>query len=269
VNYLVDAGAHGIVMPQLASEFYTLSENERHRITTILVEEVRHRIPVIIGVQAVNTQLAVRYATYACDQGADGVIALPPYLPTGDEERIFNYFQHISDNIEIPIFIQNGGPPMGSSLTPKFIARMVKEIHHVKYVKEEVIPTTYSITADLKACGDTIHGVFGGFGGRYLLEELTRGAVGNMPTCEYTEIVVKVYHHFIRGELEQARELHKELMALQSINRFGLNAVKEVLRRRGIFQTNDTRIPSKPLDQYDHQEIDQNLERAHHHLLTR
>jgi 4-hydroxy-tetrahydrodipicolinate synthase len=78
VNYVVDAGAHGIVMPQLASEFYTLSENERRRITTILVEEVRHRIPVIIGVQAVNTPLAVRYATHACDQGADGVIALPP-----------------------------------------------------------------------------------------------------------------------------------------------------------------------------------------------
>ena len=156
---------------------------------------------------------------------------------------------------------------MGSSLTPTFIARMVKEIRHVQYVKEEVVPTTHSITADLTACGKTIHGVFGGFGGRYLLEELTRGAVGNMPTCEYTEIIVQVYQHFIRGELEPARELHKELMALQRINRFGLNAVKEVLRRRGIIQTNDTRIPSKPLDQYDLQEIAQNLHRARQYLL--
>jgi 4-hydroxy-tetrahydrodipicolinate synthase len=267
VKYIVNAGAHGIVMPQLASEFYTLSEHERHRITDILVEEVNHRIPVIIGVQATNTQLAVQYATYADEHGADGVIALPPYLPTGGEERIFSYFQQISDSIEIPIFIQNGGPPMGSSLTPTFIARMVKEIDHVHYVKEEVVPTTHSITADLEACGTAIHGVFGGFGGRYLLEELTRGAVGNMPTCEYTEIVVNVYRHFIRGELEPARELHKELMALQSINRFGLHAVKEVLRRRGIIQTNYTRIPSKPLDQYDSQEIEQNLQRAQKYLL--
>ena len=88
-----------------------------------------------------------------------------------------------------------------------------------------------------------------------------------MPTCEYTEIVVNVYDRYIRGELESARELHKELMALQSINRFGLNAVKEVLRRRGIIQTNYTRIPSKPLDQYDSQEIEQNLHRAQKYLL--
>jgi hypothetical protein len=56
-------------------------------------------------------------------------------------------------------------------------------------------------------------------------------------------------------------------MALQSINRFGLNAVKEVLRHRGIIQSNDTRIPSKPLDQYDSQEIAQNLDRARQYLL--
>ena len=78
-------------------------------------------------------------------------------------------------------------------------------------MKEEVVPTTYSITADLKVCGDTIHGVFGGFGGRYLLEELTRGAVGNMPTCEYTEIVVKIYHELIPVSGDDGARTIKEL----------------------------------------------------------
>ncbi len=266
-DYVVRAGAHGIVMPQLASEFYTLSEAERRRMTEILVEVVGRRIPVVIGVQAVNTKLAVEFARHAEETGADGVIALPPYLPPGGEDRIYRYFQAISDAIRIPIFIQNGGPPMGSSLRPDFIARLVREIPQMRYVKEEVPPPPHSISADLQACGDAVAGVFGGFGGRYLLEELARGAVGNMPTCEYTEIMVTVYNRYIQGDEEGARDLHRELMALQSINSVSGTAVKEVLKRRGIIAETYTRIPAPALDAFDHREIDRNLARAKPYLL--
>lgn len=267
VNYVVEAGAHGIVMPQLASEFYTLSEGERKKLTEIVIEVVARRIPVVIGVQAVNTQLAVRYAKYAFDQGADSVIALPPYLPTGGRERIFKYFQAISDAISIPIFIQNGDPPLGSSLTPEFIAKLAQKIRNVKFVKEEVLPTTHSITADLQACGESVLGVFGGFGGRHMLEELRRGASGNMPTCEYTEIIVEVYNRWIRGDEEGARELHKELMALQRINDSGIGVVKEVLRRRCIIAANYSRIPTATIDAFDYMEIEKNLARATQYLI--
>jgi 4-hydroxy-tetrahydrodipicolinate synthase len=267
VNYVVEAGAHGIVMPQLASEFYILSEGERKRMTEILVEVIGGRIPLVIGVQAVNTGLAVDYAKHAFDEGADGVIALPPYLPTGGEERIYNYFKAISDAVEIPVFIQNGGPPMGSSLKPDFIAKMVREIENVKYVKEEIRPPPHSISADIKACKDTVKGVFGGSGGRYIIEELKRGAVGNMPTCEYTEIIVEVYNRYVKGDEEGARELHKELMALQRILSVSINSVKEVLKRRGIIESSYSRIPAPVLDVFDHLEIERNLVRAKPYLL--
>ena len=265
VNYVVEAGAHGIVMPQLASEFYTLSEDERKRITEVIIETVKGRIPVVIGVQAVNTRLAVTYAKHAYKKGANAVIALPPYLPTGGEERIFDYFKAISDAIDIPVFIQNGGPPLGSSLTPAFIAKMVKEIKNVKYVKEEVAPTTHSISADLKACGKAIKGVFGGAGGVYMIEEFKRGAVGNMPTCEYTEIAVEVYNRYDKGDEEGARELHKELMALQRINNIH-GAIKEVLKRRGVIKATYSRIPTPGLDEFDHMEIERNLKKAARYL---
>lgn len=267
VNYVVEAGAHGIVMPQLASEFFTLSEGERKRMTEILVDVVGGRIPLVIGVQAVSTSLAVDYAKHAFDRGSDGVIALPPYLPTGGDERIYNYFKAISDVVEIPVFIQNGGPPMGSSLKPDFIAKMVREIENVKYVKEEFMPPPHSISADIKACKDAVKGVFGGFGGRYIIEELKRGAVGNMPTCEYTEIIVEVYNRYVKGDEEGARELHKELMALQRIIGVSMNAVKEVLKRRGIIEASYSRIPSATLDEFDQREIERNLIRAKPYLL--
>ena len=156
---------------------------------------------------------------------------------------------------------------MGSSLKPDFIAKMVREIENVKYVKEEFMPPPHSISADIKACKDAVKGVFGGFGGRYIIEELKRGAVGNMPTCEYTEIIVEVYNRYVKDDEEGARELHKELMALQRIIGVSMNAVKEVLKRRGIIEASYSRIPSATLDEFDQREIERNLIRAKPYLL--
>ena len=88
-----------------------------------------------------------------------------------------------------------------------------------------------------------------------------------MPTCEYTEIIVEVYNRYVKGDEEGARELHKELMALQRIIGVSMNAVKEVLKRRGIIEASYSRIPSATLDEFDQREIERNLIRAKPYFL--
>ncbi len=74
VAFCVEAGAHGIVAPVNASEFTTLSAEERHLVTRAAVEETeragaRGRVPVVIGVGARTTPEAAQFARYAEQAG--------------------------------------------------------------------------------------------------------------------------------------------------------------------------------------------------------
>lgn len=253
-------------MPVMASEFTVLCEDERRKIAEIVMDETRRRIPTVIGVAGVNTRMAVSLAVYAQTLGADALIAMPPYISHVSQEAVYQYYEAISDAVRLPIFIQNAGPPLGSALLPAFVARLAKEIKNVKYVKEEVPPEGHSITAVIKACGSEVKGVFGGAGGRYLIEELKRGAVGNMPACEFTDILVEVYNRYMRGDEESARELHREFLPLINLTVGEGPLMKEVLRLRGIIKTTYSRSPQPLLDDYDLAELKRNLKVVEQHF---
>lgn len=99
VEFCIQCGAHGLVYPVNASEFTALSDAERFQLSEVLVEQNAGRLPAIIGVAGVTPEVAAKFAKHVHDIGANGVIAMPPYLRRGNlsEEIIFNYYRKISD----------------------------------------------------------------------------------------------------------------------------------------------------------------------------
>jgi 4-hydroxy-tetrahydrodipicolinate synthase len=191
---------------------------------------------------------------------------MPPYIAKKGLGGIFEYYQAIAGAVDLPVFVQNAAPPLGSALPPAFVARLVREIGNVQYVKEEVPPSGHSISAVVAACGREALGVFGGAGGRYLIEELRRGAAGNMPACQFTDVLVEVYTRYLRGDEEGARRLHTQFLPLINLS-VGEGAVmKEVLRRRGIFETTLSRVPRPTLDAHDLAELEQALTSVSSHF---
>src|SRR5581483_10530071 len=65
VDFCVAAGAHGIVAPVNASEFWTLTDDERTRVTEIVVEQTAGRAMTMIGVQGASIPHAVMFAKHA------------------------------------------------------------------------------------------------------------------------------------------------------------------------------------------------------------
>ena len=79
LNFTVDAGAHGIVVPVMASEYRVLDDDERKLIAERAVAISAGRVPVVIGVAGISTFHSMALAKHAQDTGADAVIALPPH----------------------------------------------------------------------------------------------------------------------------------------------------------------------------------------------
>src|SRR5262245_46385628 len=94
VDWCVRAGGHGIVAPGNASEGPALTDEERGRVTRIVVEATARRVPVVIGVSGVSREASIPYTRWAREAGADAVMAMPPYgVRLADPESIFAFYQ--------------------------------------------------------------------------------------------------------------------------------------------------------------------------------
>jgi 4-hydroxy-tetrahydrodipicolinate synthase len=262
VDFCIECGAHGLVYPVNASEFSALSDAERFQLAEVLVEQNAGRIPAIIGVAGVSTEVTARFARHAHDIGADGVIAMPPYVRRAPLSRdaIVGYYRAISDSAQLPVFIQNYGPPIGTDMSAAFLLELCREVEHVMYVKEETVPTTVKLTALRRDNDGSCQGVFGGAGGRYLIEEHRRGSAGNMPGCHVTDVVVALWSALEAGDEERAMWIYKEMAPLFFFEHQLSGCYKEVLYRRGVIDCPIKRNGKMPLDELSSKYLDEILQ---------
>ena len=275
IAFCVEAGAHGIVTPVNASEFTTLSADERRRVTRIAVEETERagraareagggRVPVVIGVGARTSPEAVSFAKLAEDAGAAAVIAMPAFDPPLDARGIYDFYAALAGAVRLPVYIQNHepigagpGPRPGTPMSPELMAQLCRELDGVRYIKEESLNTGYKITRTLELAGEHCWGIMGGKAGRYILDEFRRGACGTMPACESADVHAQLWNALDAGDERAARHIFKELLPLLNYEAaFGTAVYKEVLYRRRIIASPYQRLPGLTLDRYDHAELD-------------
>jgi 4-hydroxy-tetrahydrodipicolinate synthase len=256
VNFCARAGAQGLVWPQLFGEFYLLSEDERLHGAEVIVRAAGARLPVVIGVQAPASHLAVKFAQHAEKQGASAVISLPPYLGASDLQNAAGFFNALAQGTTVPIFIQNSGPPWGPALPTEFVLKMARQNSQFGYIKEEVAPVAHRIGE--YAQSGVMHGIFSGNAGRNFLDEISHGADGTMPACEFIDVDAQIWALIREGNLPQARAVFEKLLPMINLEGiYGLQFSKEILVRRGVFKTAKLRgSAGGGLDQKDHHEID-------------
>ena len=264
IEFCVASGVGGLVVPVMVSEFRVLSEDERRTMIRVPVEVSAGRVPVVANCAAVNVPLAVRYARYAQQVGADAVIAMPPYTLRPDFGVIYHYYQAISDAVSIPVWIQNHSV---SALSAEQVVRLCTELENVSWVKEEVQPSTHSISKLLAQECPHIEGVMGGAGGRYMITEHARGSSGVVHACQFCDVIQRIWDLLDRGQQDQAGDLFEAVLpGLVLEGLMGMAYAKEIMVRRGVFKNNRVRMKSAPFDGADWYEIDRVWERLQPHL---
>jgi dihydrodipicolinate synthase/N-acetylneuraminate lyase len=257
VDFCVECGAHGLVFPVNASEWTALSDDERIQLDKVLVEQNAGRVPVVIGVAASTAENAARFAAHARAIGADAVIALPP-RGVGDMAVIFDYYRRVSDAARLPVFIQNHEGPIGTPMAPEFLIRLCRELEYVRYIKEETSYAGRKMTAVLQRSNGVCKGIFGGAGGRYLVEEHQRGCSGQMPGCHVTDVEVAFWNALKKGDEARYMHIYKEMAPLFFFEQ-QVPAYKEVLFRRGVISCPLRRNGAVQLDEIASKHLDKIL----------
>src|SRR5262245_17124497 len=151
VKFLDKCGVHGVVWPQLASEWSTLEPDERIAGAEAVMSAARGaRCAVVLGVQGPDLDAARRYARQAEKLRPDAVIALPP-REAGNLDRVAEYYRGIARECYLPLFVQTIG-----AMSVEFVVRMKKDIPTLRFVKDEAGHTLSRISEYRRVAPDIV-----------------------------------------------------------------------------------------------------------------
>ena len=257
VEFAVNSGASGIVGPVLASEFYTLSEEEHREVLKTYVEVVNKRVPVVAGVTGNYITHSLGLAKYAEEIGCEAIITMPTVSGPASQQYIHDYFEELSGSCSLPIFIQNA-PVKSQGMSADFMIKLAKKFPLIQYVKQEGSFASHFISELISKGSGAFKGIMGGMAAKFIIDEHLRGACGNMPGSYIVDVQVKVWDLLEAGELDEARSLQARLLpVLLYGNLFGIEVSKYVLHARGIIDNPFTRNPSaRKMDKFERRELD-------------
>lgn len=262
VAHCIEVGAHGLAIMGTVGEFTMLNEDERREITQAVVREVDGKVPVVVGTTSTSAREAAELSNYAAEAGADAVFSTKPYNQEPSDQQILDYYRAISEAVDIPVIIAETAT---STIDSSLIVRMAEELDKVRYVKEEAVLAGHKAAEILRLSRGRLK-VFTGSGGRSIIADLERGAVGVMPGCVLIKALCGIYEQWKRGNIAAARaELNRIAPLILFRSQSPIPVTKEILQRKGIIKSSAMREPAlsildaydvrEPLDEYDLKEL--------------
>jgi 4-hydroxy-tetrahydrodipicolinate synthase len=215
VEYVVSNGVHAIMTTGGTGEFPLLSRDERRRVTQVVAQTARGRVPVIAGTAACSTREAIQLAEDAAEAGASAIIVTPPFYFILPEQSIYQHYAELARHSPLPVVVYNNPLYTGNSLAPGLIVRLL-ELDHVNGLKQSQADLGQLVEIIRQA--GTRSALCTGIDSQFYAA-LCVGAVGIFSTAATIcpRQMVELYD-FVRANCHaEARALHRRL---QSLNRF-------------------------------------------------
>jgi 4-hydroxy-tetrahydrodipicolinate synthase len=234
VKFCNKGGVPGLIWPQIASGWSTLTANERFAGAESMIAAGKGgKTAIVIGVQTQGKDLAgaVAYAKHAAKNGADAICSLPP---EGDNAAVMEYYKAIGAATELPLFVQTiGDEPVD------LVVEMFKAIPTIKVVKDEAGDPLKRV-GELRAKTDGKLAVFAGKGVRLMMDEMRLGFTGFCPTVGMADLFQQSWELYEAGKLRESFDMFGRIQAFSTIT----DADRYVMVARGIFKEDTKSRPT-------------------------
>ena len=256
-------GSHGLLINGTSSEPSTLSVEERNQLVDLAVRVSGGRVPVCAATGSQSHVETVALTEHADRAGADSLLIVTPYYIRPPQRGLVEYYVDLARRSERPVMIYH--IPGRTAVT--------LELDSLEAIAERA-PTLVGMkhaTTDLSYVSEALRRLGRDFRIFVGLEELSlpmmsvgacgmMNAVGNVAPRP----VAALYEAVAAGELAEARRLHESLWELNQSVFFDTNPipVKYMLRRMGVIERNEHRLPMMPALPELEARLDRILERA-------
>ncbi|WP_422351312.1 dihydrodipicolinate synthase family protein [Flagellimonas sp.] len=216
INAQLEAGVHGIILGGTLGEASTLEDEEKKVLVQHTVELVDGKVPVIMNVAEQSTRQAVNAAALAEEQGASGLMMLPPMRYKSTDHETVEYFKAVAESTSLPIMIYNNPVDYKIEVTLDMFDELLK-YDNIQAVKESTRDITNIIRIRNRfgkrlgiLCGvDTL-----------AMESMVMGADGWVAglVCAFPKETVAIYELVKAGRIEEAAKIYSWFMPLLELD---------------------------------------------------
>ncbi|MFN0166536.1 MAG: dihydrodipicolinate synthase family protein [Bryobacteraceae bacterium] len=202
----VGLGVQGLYLCGGTGEGVVLEAEERKRIATAVIDQVKGRVPVIVHVGSVSTPQSVDLAAHAASVKADAIASVPPFYYGVSRDGIGRHYAAIAATSRLPLIIYNIPGAVNVTVTPAMAADYVQAIPTLAGIKF----SSYNLF-EMWGMLQLQEGRFTVLSGNdeILISSLAMGAHGGVGLTYnlMPGLYLELYRRFGAGDLGRAREM--------------------------------------------------------------
>jgi 4-hydroxy-tetrahydrodipicolinate synthase len=264
IDFMIAGGISGILAFGSNGEFYMLEADEMEAVLKVIIDQVKGRVPVYMGVGAIRTSKAVALARMGARLGAQGVSVLQPMFIKPTEDELSAHFRTIATAVpDVPVLLYNNPGRTGYPISQVVVESLAHSVPNIVGMKDssgdmtetmEFIRRNRDIGFKVLVGKDTL--VYSG---------LAVGAVGAVCTTAnfLPDLVCSIYAKFSAGDKEGALAAQYQLNPIRLMmdkSSFPV-ATKDYANLRG-HSMGEPFLPNKPSPQAQMENLRKELEKA-------
>ena len=210
------AGVNGIILGGSLGEASTLETNEKYTLVKVTVDHVAGRVPVVMNIAEQTTSAAIEAAQKAADNGASGLMMLPPMCYPADDHETVEYYKATAKSTSLSIMVYNNPVDYKILVTPDMFESLAA-CDNINAIKESTRDIT-NITRMISRFGDRFS-ILSGVD-TLAMESMVMGANGWVAglVCAFPEETVAIYKLVRAGRIKEARDIYRWFMPLLELD---------------------------------------------------
>ena len=212
IEHILTGGVQGVFILGTTGEAPSLSYRLRSELIQRICDQVKKRVPVLVGITDTSFVESINISCRARDAGAQAIVLAPPYYFPAGQSELLEYLDHLTRELPLPLFLYNMPSYTKLVFEPETI-RAAAEYPGIVGIKDSSGNMVYfrRLQSLLKD-----HPDFSLLMGR---EELLAEAVllgGHGGVCGganlIPELYVELYNAACSKDLQKVEALHKKVM---------------------------------------------------------
>lgn len=135
LDWLLDAGVHGLLVLSGTGEYAYLRPEEKRRVVELCLPHIDGRVPVMVQTSEMSVSDTIASSQHAVDHGADALMILPPWLESPSDRGVMYHYERVAQAVSTDIVLYNTPAASGVEIPPSMY-RQLLAIDNVRYMKD-------------------------------------------------------------------------------------------------------------------------------------
>jgi 4-hydroxy-tetrahydrodipicolinate synthase len=263
VELQIEQGSHGILVNGTTAEPSTLTTDERNRLVSLALRTAAGRVPVVAATGTQSLAESRVLTEHALAEGADALLSVTPYYIRPPQRGLVAYYLELAAGHDVPWMIYHIPGRTAVNVT-------LDTLKACKDASPTFVGIKHAVN-DLGFASECLKELGADFKVFVGLEELSfpmlavgacglMNAVGNLRP----DVLAEMCDAVAANDLAAGRRLHDQLLEINKAVFFDTNPIpiKYMMKKLGILQRNEHRLPMLPATPELEIKLDGVLERA-------